>query len=140
MKNFREIHIGSFIKNVVQVKEIDTGRILNFFKCQEDQIEEMYNKSSLDSDLLLRWSKLLEYDLFRLYSQHLMLYSPVITNKTNKKTNDNSLPKFRKNIYTKEVIDFILDQIKNEKMSKREIIERYNIPKTTLYKWIIKYN
>ena len=140
MKNFREIHIGSFIKNVVQVKEIDTGRILNFFKCQEDQIEEMYNKSSLDSDLLLRWSKLLEYDLFRLYSQHLMLYSPVITNKTNKKVNDNSLPKFRKNIYTKEVIDFILDQIKNEKMSKREIIERYNIPKTTLYKWIIKYN
>jgi len=140
MKNFREIHIGSFIKNVVQVKEIDTGRILNFFKCQEDQIEEMYNKSSLDSDLLLRWSKLLEYDLFRLYSQHLMLYSPVITNKTNKKTNDNSFPKFIKNIYTKEVIDFILDQIKNEKMSKREIIERYNIPKTTLYKWIIKYN
>ncbi|MGV0964498.1 transposase [Empedobacter falsenii] len=140
MKNFREIHIGSFIKNVVQVKEIDTGRILNFFKCQENQIEEMYNKSSLDSDLLLRWSKLLEYDLFRLYSQHLMLYSPVITNKTNKKVNDNSLPKFRKNIYTKEVIDFILDQIKNEKMSKREIIERYNIPKTTLYKWIIKYN
>ena len=100
----------------------------------------MYNKSSLDSDLLLRWSKLLEYDLFRLYSQHLMLYSPVITNKTNKKANVNSLPKFRKNIYTKEVIDFILDQIKNEKMSKREIIERYNIPKTTLYKWIIKYN
>ncbi|MDM1549148.1 transposase [Empedobacter falsenii] len=140
MKNFREIHIGSFIKNVVKVKEIDTGRILNFFKCQENQIEEMYNKSSLDSDLLLRWSKLLEYDLFRLYSQHLMLYSPVITNKTNKKVNDNSLPKFRKNIYTKEVIDFILDQIKNEKMSKREIIERYNIPKTTLYKWIIKYN
>jgi DNA invertase Pin-like site-specific DNA recombinase len=43
-------------------------------------------------------------------------------------------------MYTREVIDFILEQIKNSKMTKEEIVIRYKIPKTTLYKWIDKYS
>ena len=53
--------------------------------------------------------------------------------------NKTSAPQFRKNIYTKEVIDFILEQISTEEMTKNQVIERYRIPKTTLYKWISKY-
>jgi hypothetical protein len=51
----------------------------------------------------------------------------------------NKLPQFRKNIYTRELIDFILEKMEKGEMTKAEII-RYKIPKTTLYKWISKYS
>lgn len=95
----------------------------------------MYKVTSIETENLLKWSKLLEYDFFRLYSQHLILYAPAESKKYKKPL----LPKFRKNIYTKEVIGFILSQIQSGEMSKFEVIEHYKIPKTTLYKWISKY-
>ncbi|MGV0924081.1 transposase [Empedobacter tilapiae] len=139
--NFKIIHIGILIKELVQEREIELYRICNFMKCTEQEISEMYNMENMSTDVLLRWSKLLEYDFFRLYSQHLILYAPV-RNTSYKKFHENipsSLPQFRKNVYTKEVIDYILNKIKTGEMKKTEIIERYNIPKTTLYKWISKY-
>lgn len=101
----------------------------------------MYSSQSLDAEILLKWCKLLEYDFFRIYSQHLILYAPPAANEKieqqkDKKTN---LPQFRKNIYTKEVIDFILELIANGEKTKKQVIEEYRIPKTTLYKWISKY-
>ena len=50
-----------------------------------------------------------------------------------------TLPQFRKNIYTKEIIEFILGKIESGEMTKNQVMERYSIPKTTLYKWISKY-
>lgn len=96
----------------------------------------MYKQKNLTTDILLKWCKLLEYDFFRLYSQHLILYAPPAKQKENEKNKNSSLPQFRKNIYTKEIIDFILEQISNGKMIKNEVIEQYRIPKTTLFKWI----
>ena len=119
---------------------IELSRISNFMKCTEEEIQEMYTQGNLSTNILLKWSKLLEYDFFRVYSQHLILYAPPSTIEKNKKNNVKSkLPQFRKNIYTKEIIDFILEQIKKKEMTKNQIIERYRIPKTTLYKWISKY-
>ena len=141
MLNFKIIHIGELIKELVQERGIELYRICNFMKCTEQEVNEMYNMENMSTDVLLRWSKLLEYDFFRLYSQHLILYAPV-RNTNYKEFHGNmppSLPKFRKNVYTKEVIDYILNKIKTGEMKKNEIIERYNIPKTTLYKWISKY-
>ena len=121
---------------------IEISRICNFLKCSEENVLEMYQAKSLDTEILLRWIKLLEYDFFRLYSQHLILYAPTsaTSNKNKQKTSDKtSLPQFRKNIYTKEVIDFILELLKTGEMTKMEVIERYKVPKTTLYKWISKH-
>ncbi|MGG1923630.1 helix-turn-helix domain-containing protein [Chryseobacterium sp. NRRL B-14798] len=99
----------------------------------------MYRKTDLDTHLLLKWSKLLEYDFFRLYTQHLILYSPASTVKHKESLGKVSLPKFRKNIYTKEIIDFILQQIDSGEMTKSQTIEKYKIPRGTLYQWIKKY-
>ncbi len=33
----------------------------------------MYKQKNLDTEMLLKWSKLLEYDFLRIYSQHLIL-------------------------------------------------------------------
>ena len=128
------------IEKIVAESGIEISRLCNFMKCTEEEILKMYKVPSLDTELLLKWSKILDYDFFRLYTQHLMLYAPPSANeKRSKENKKQTIPEFRKNIYTKEVIDFIIEQIDTEKMTKKQIIERYNIPKTTLYKWISKY-
>ena len=137
MNNFKNIHIGQMIKERIAENEMETLRICNFFNCTEDEVIEMYQQENLPTDILLKWSKLLEYDFFRLYSQHLILYAPPTAKQENQKKI--SLPQFRKNLYTKEIIDFILEQISSGEMTKNQVIETYRIPKTTLYKWIEKY-
>ena len=117
---------------------IEISRICNFMKCDEEEINEMFLNESIQTNILLRWSKLLSYDFFRVYSQHLIFYTPPSKGDSSPEKANTQLPQFRKNIYTKEVIDFIIEQITTGEMSKKEIIEKYNIPKTTLYKWLSK--
>lgn len=137
--NFKHIHIGEMIEKIVAESGIEISRLCNFMKCSEEEILTMHKAKSLDSEILLKWSKLLDYDFFRVYSQHLILYAPPSATKKTLQTKKTSLPQFRKNIYTKEIIDFILKQISTGEMTKNQVIERYRIPKTTLYKWISKY-
>ena len=140
--NFKEIHIGKMLKIAVTDCGIEMSRICNSFKCSEETIKKMYQSKSLDTDIVLKWSKLLEYDFFRIYTQHLILYAPpsaIIEKRKTQKSKKTTLPQFRKKIYTKEIIDFILEQVTTGKMTKNEVIEKYRIPKTTLYKWISKH-
>lgn len=134
--NLKDIHIGKMIETLVKEREIQLSRICKFFGCTEDIIGKMFQSKSLDTEILLRWSKLLEYDFFRIYSQHLILYAPHSVQVNKQET---GVPQFRKNIYTKEIIDFILERIESGDMTNNEIIKKYRIPKTTLYKWISKY-
>ena len=128
------------IEKIVAESGIEISRLCNFMKFTEEEITKTYNEENLPTDVLLKWSKILEYDFFRIYTQHLILYAPPVKQEENENNKKSSLPQFRKNIYTKEIIDFILEQISNGKMTKNEVIERYRIPKTTLYKWISKYS
>jgi hypothetical protein len=136
--NLKNINIGELIKEIVAQKEIEISRICSFLKCSEEEVISMYNQENLDTNTLLRWSKLLEYDFFRLYSQHLILFSPL--KKEQNKSIKSQLPQFRKNIYTKEMVDFILEKINRGEKSCSEAINDYGIPKTTLYKWVKRYN
>lgn len=136
--NFKNIHIGSLIKQRVAELEFDHSRICNFMKCTETEIKKMYEEASLSAEVLLKWSKLLSYDFFRIYSQHLIFYSPPAKS-GEPSVKNTKLPTFRKNIYTQEIKDFILEQLHSGEMTKNQIIEQYRIPKTTLYKWIDKH-
>lgn len=136
--NFKYIHIGRLIEQRVSETEIGLSRICSFLNCTEGEIKKMYTAKSLDTDIILRWSKLLEYDLFRIYSQHLILYGPPKSLKNDGKRKS-ELPQFRKSIYTKEVVDFILRLLSTGEKTKDEVMREYRIPKTTLYKWISKY-
>ena len=137
--DFKNIHIGSMISFRIAEVNMNIERICNFFECSVGEIEQVFKQESLSTDVLLKWCKLLKYDFFRIYSQHLILYSPPVEKIISEDGFGTKSPIFRKNIYTKEVIDFILTQIKKGEMTKREVMERYRIPKTTLYKWIAKY-
>lgn len=139
--NLKEIHIGKLIQIRVEEKEFDTDRICSYFKCTESELKKIYEQEDISVILLLKWSKLLEYDFFRLYSQHLIFYSPpTIVGSSKGSDKKTSLPQFRKNIYTSEIIEFILDQVRSGAKTKQQIIKEYRIPKTTLYKWIEKYS
>lgn len=142
INNLKEIDVGFLINQRVKEMNMEEPRICNFLKCTVKDVREMYDSTSLDSEILLKWSKLLEYDFFRIYTQHLILYSSPGSNKEYKIKNKETslLPTFRKSLYTKQVIDFILDLIKNGDKTASEIIKDYRIPKTTLYKWIRKYS
>ncbi|KMQ60777.1 transposase [Chryseobacterium sp. BLS98] len=138
ISNFRNIHIGKLIHVRVTENKIDLFRICSFMNCTEKEISEMYLQKDLPTDVLMRWSKLLEYDFFRLYSQHLILYSPPSALASG--TEVSKLPKFRKNIYTQEIISFILELVKRGEKTKRQIVDEYGIPNSTLNKWIYKYS
>lgn len=138
--NFKEIHIGEYIRKRVEEMEVSIDRICNFHHTTEEEVYKMYAQKSLDTEVLLRWCKLLEYDFFRIYCQHLILFAPENKANTIASNTGTSLPEFRKNVYTRQVVDFILELIKTGQKTKIQIIEEYRIPKTTLYKWISKYD
>jgi hypothetical protein len=113
--NFKHIHIGQMIKTRVEENNTDIERICNFC-CTEKDVHNMYEQQDLSTDILLKWSKLLEYDFFRLYSS--TSYCMPLFLRLRKKEQEQGkakLPRFRKNIYTKEVIDFILQRINSKK-------------------------
>lgn len=138
--DFKDIHMGNLLNLAVTESGIEMSRICNFLKSTQEEVEVMYASKSLDTEVLLRWSKLLEYDFFRIYSQHLILYAPPSKKEKNIPSSKvSTLPEFRKNLYTKEVIDFILELILKGEKTRKQIMDEYQIPKTTLYKWISKY-
>lgn len=137
LMNLRDIHIGSLIKAKAEELEVPTARIMNFLTCTEAEIQEMYGQESMETRKLLRWSKLLRFDFFRIYTGHLILYSP--PSKTDRAIQrEGSVLVFRKSVYTEEVKSFILNKILSEQMTATEVLTKYKIPKTTLYKWIKK--
>lgn len=136
----KEIHIGTFIKQAVYEKNIDAVRICNFLDCSPDELAEMYESDEISTKKLLRWSKLLEYDFFRLYTYHLLLYTPKMTVAKRGQKTRSQLPQLRKNYYSIEIINFMVEMIEKKEMTIPEILERYNIAKTTLYRWINKSN
>ncbi|HLW42142.1 MAG TPA: hypothetical protein VKY82_07210 [Flavobacterium sp.] len=138
---FKDIHIGSLIYQLVQEQEIEEERIANFLKVTDNEIEQMYGLKNMDTEMLLRWCKLLEYDFFRIYSQHLLWYAPVSGQKELPliKAQESKLPQFRKNIYTGELIKFIVELVQSGKKNPNEVIEEYRIPRNTLYRWLKKH-
>ena len=126
-----------YIKQKVEEKGIPMSRICNFFQLAEEDIHKFYNREEIETSILLKWSKLLDYDFFRIYTGHLILYSPAVKDQNIKPS---ELPVFRKNIYTKEVIDYLVELITENKKTVTDVIEYYGIPKTTIYKWLRKSN
>ncbi|PWN57948.1 helix-turn-helix domain-containing protein [Chryseobacterium viscerum] len=134
----KEIHIGEMLLRAVKERGIHEERICKFLGCSSLEVSQMYTNRSINSELLLRWSKLLEYDFFRIYSQHLILYSPQAAMITKNKTYT-TIPKFRKNIYSHEVIEFLLELINTGEKSINQVILEYGVPRTTIYRWKTKH-
>lgn len=136
----RDIHIGNIISFVIIEKKFSFDEIKIKMGSSTRTINRMLNASSIDTATLLRWSKVLKYDFFRLYSSHLMLHHG-ISNTISKKTDNIEIEgiHIRKNVYTKELIQFVVNKVRNKEMSTKQVISKYGIPKTTFYKWLQKH-
>lgn len=140
--DIKNIHIGAFIQKLYEEQNISMLRVCAFMECDESDVWKMFEDESMDTNRLLRWSKLLGYDFFRLYSQHLILFSPKSSTTSIRKRSNLSksgLPQFKKSVYTKEIIDYLLGLIYSKEKTAAQVIKEYNIPKTTLYRWMQKY-
>ncbi|MCS4303181.1 transposase [Chryseobacterium sp. BIGb0232] len=135
--NIKSIHIGTLIQSKVAEQQISMERIMKFLSKTESEVEGMFREKSIDTDILLKWCKLLKFDFFRFYTGHLILYAPYSRTDNTIKQQEGTMI-FRKSIYTQEVKNFILEKIRAGAMSSSEVITRYNIPKTTLHKWLKK--
>ncbi|MCT4664596.1 MAG: helix-turn-helix domain-containing protein [Flavobacteriales bacterium] len=78
-----------------------------------------------------------------IYHTHLQMFTPsAATTKIASKPKNQEIQKsysFKKNLYSPEIIKWILEQIESKKMSVSQIIDRYSIPRTTIYRWKKKY-
>jgi hypothetical protein len=136
----RNIHIGSIIKEVIQEKKISSEELKIKIGYSSRDINNLFISKSIDSLELLKWSKALGYDFFRLYSSHLMHHHGISNSPTKKiDTIEIGGVQMQKNIYTKELIQFLVNKVRKCEMNSSQVINQYGIPKTTFYKWLQKY-
>ncbi len=140
--NFKHIHIGRVIQEQVALQQIQMPRICKFLKVEEEEIEAMYEKESLEASLLLRWSKLLKLNLFLYYHNHILLYTSIGAKIGYDRKKEVSItnPPFRKNIYTQEIKEHMVNLILKKGKTAIELSQHYKIPVNTLYKWLKKWN
>ncbi|AZB19315.1 transposase [Chryseobacterium indologenes] len=138
--DFKNIHIGECIRNRIEEMDLSVAGISTFLEINEEEVCEMFTQNSLSTEVLMKWSKLLQYDFFRVYSQHLVMFAPPGNSQNTFNKQFSLRSRFRKNIYTKELIHFVLEMVNTDRKTKNEIINDYKIPKTTLHKWMAKYN
>lgn len=135
--------MGKHLKIISEVKDLSLSRACLFLNCSKDDIYTMYQQPSLDSSTLLRWCKLLDYNFFMIYHTHLQMFTPsAATAKITRNPKDQKIQKsynFKKNLYSPEIIKWLLEQMESKKMSVAQIIDRYSIPRTTIYRWKKKY-
>lgn len=138
MLDYKHIHIGGHIKKIAEIRNISIARMCLSFECSYNDIQKMYNQVTLDSGILLKWCKLLDYNFFMIYHSHLQLYAPkasVTKLNVKKRSKHNEDYVFRKNLYSPEIIGWILDKLQKNELSISEVISTYNIPRTTIYRW-----
>ena len=63
------IHIGHIIRNKLKESQITVVEFSAKLNCNRTNVYNIFNRPSIDTDLLLRISKILQYDFFKLYSQ-----------------------------------------------------------------------
>ena len=141
---YKKIDIKELIINRIEEIGLTNEKLFDKIDTDKTDFDALFTEGSLSVELLLKISKLLEYDFFRVYSMHLLLYAPPNMSfnqnlKQKKKKSNSKLPKFKKNTYTPEMILFIVGKLKKGELTIDEAIKKYSLPKTTLYRWKNKY-
>lgn len=139
-----KIHIGKLIKQRAAEINVSPERLAFRLKITMPKMEEIFKSESIDTDLLLTISKRLEFDFFRVFTSHMIIYSPVPAAVSKKKgvlkfKNTQTSFDFKKNVYSPEIIAFFIDKIEKGTMTINEVMSKYHIPKTTIYRWCRKY-
>jgi hypothetical protein len=63
------MHLGSLINLLVNEKKVSKKEVMLEFNCSYEKIKKMYLSPHLKSDTILKWSIILDYNLFDLLSK-----------------------------------------------------------------------
>ncbi len=63
------MHIGKLIKQKVEERHKTVVWLARELSCHRSNVYKIYEKSSIDTDVLLRLSRILDYDFFSLYTE-----------------------------------------------------------------------
>ena len=63
------LHIGQEIKEKIKEQGMTVVGFSSRLSCTRANVYKIFEKKSIDTDLLLRISKILDYDFFQLYSK-----------------------------------------------------------------------
>ncbi len=134
----KKINIGKMIEEACDAMQIKEERIEIFFSMPYAEVKKMYQQEHLCTNMLLKWSKLIKYDFFRVYSGHLINYHGISAKLKNEKSFIDSGIQIKKNLYTPEIKEFIIQKVQSEQMTVNQAIERYGVGRTTLFRWLAK--
>lgn len=73
------MHIGSLIRSKVAERGISIVSFAEQLSCTRVNVYKIFDRKSIDTELLLRVSRVLDFDFFRYYSNDLI---PPVTDKT----------------------------------------------------------
>ena len=66
------IHIGHLIREQLRKDQRSASWLAREIHCTRNHVYKIFNKSSLDSDLILKISKTMHFNFFRYYSAEVM--------------------------------------------------------------------
>lgn len=64
-----DIHIGNLIKEIMHTQGRSPSWLARQLHCDRTNIDKIFNRSSIDTNLLQRISEALGYDFFNVYSK-----------------------------------------------------------------------
>ncbi len=69
--NHNHIHIGHLIQAQLKADKRSVGWLAREIGCTRNNVYKIFNKASLDSDLVFRVSKAMQFNFFRYYTEEL---------------------------------------------------------------------
>lgn len=69
MTKTEKIHIGQCIKSRLEMQGQTTVWLAQQLGCHRSNLYKLYDKHTIDTGVLLRISKIMDYDFFQLYSK-----------------------------------------------------------------------
>jgi len=68
-----QLHIGKAVRKIFLKSGLSVKQFADMIPCKESNIYKIYERKEIDTSLLKKICKILNYDFFKLYSQELHL-------------------------------------------------------------------
>lgn len=65
------LHMGNLIRQRMKEKQISVVLMAKYLSCSRNNVYKLLNKYSMDTEVLAKISRLLDFDFFALYSREI---------------------------------------------------------------------
>ena len=72
MESKENIHIGHLIREQLKIDQRSVSWLAREIHCTRNNVYKVFNKASLDSDLVLKISKAMQFNFFKFYTKEFL--------------------------------------------------------------------